>query len=87
MWKSLLGPGTKSLLHVSMSSLYYSAMKVHNYALYFVSSDSIEDYIQTGSSNVEMANQELAKASHHQVPYPQLHTHVVIVHPHDSVQV
>ncbi|CAL8287440.1 unnamed protein product [Merluccius merluccius] len=28
--------------------------------------DSIEDYIQTGSSNVEMANQELAKASHHQ---------------------
>ena len=62
-------------------------MKVHNYALYFVSSDSIEDYIQTGSSNVEMANQELAKASHHQVPYPQLYTHVVIVHPHHSVQV
>ncbi|RXN01161.1 t-SNARE domain-containing protein 1 [Acipenser ruthenus] len=29
--------------------------------------DSIEDYIQTTSSNVESANQELAKASHHQV--------------------
>ncbi|XP_029927771.1 t-SNARE domain-containing protein 1 [Myripristis murdjan] len=28
--------------------------------------DSIEDYIQTASSNVELANQELAKASHHQ---------------------
>ncbi|KAG5856876.1 t-SNARE domain-containing protein 1 [Anguilla rostrata] len=28
--------------------------------------DSIEDYIQTTSSNVETANQELAKASHHQ---------------------
>ncbi|KAK6490575.1 t-SNARE domain-containing protein 1 [Huso huso] len=28
--------------------------------------DSIEDYIQTTSSNVESANQELAKASHHQ---------------------
>ncbi|KAM6967524.1 t-SNARE domain-containing protein 1 [Aplochiton taeniatus] len=28
--------------------------------------DSIEDYIQTSSSNVETANQELAKASHHQ---------------------
>ncbi|XP_019946620.1 t-SNARE domain-containing protein 1 [Paralichthys olivaceus] len=28
--------------------------------------DSIEDYIQTGSSNVESANQELAKANHYQ---------------------
>ncbi|XP_064803285.1 t-SNARE domain-containing protein 1-like [Oncorhynchus masou masou] len=28
--------------------------------------DSIEDYIQTTTSNVESANQELAKASHHQ---------------------
>nr|XP_055066770.1 t-SNARE domain-containing protein 1 isoform X1 [Misgurnus anguillicaudatus]XP_055066771.1 t-SNARE domain-containing protein 1 isoform X1 [Misgurnus anguillicaudatus]XP_055066772.1 t-SNARE domain-containing protein 1 isoform X1 [Misgurnus anguillicaudatus]XP_055066805.1 t-SNARE domain-containing protein 1-like [Misgurnus anguillicaudatus]XP_055066807.1 t-SNARE domain-containing protein 1-like [Misgurnus anguillicaudatus]XP_055066808.1 t-SNARE domain-containing protein 1-like [Misgurnus angui len=28
--------------------------------------DSIEDYIQTTSSHVETANQELAKASHHQ---------------------
>ncbi|XP_062322509.1 t-SNARE domain-containing protein 1 [Osmerus eperlanus] len=28
--------------------------------------DSIEDYIQTTTSNVETANQELAKASHHQ---------------------
>ncbi|XP_038848663.1 t-SNARE domain-containing protein 1 [Salvelinus namaycush] len=29
--------------------------------------DSIEDHIQTTTSNVESANQELAKASHHQV--------------------
>ncbi|XP_076135604.1 T-SNARE Domain Containing 1 [Alosa pseudoharengus] len=28
--------------------------------------DSIEDYIQTTSSHVDLANQELAKASHHQ---------------------
>ncbi|KAF5896164.1 t-SNARE domain-containing protein 1, partial [Clarias magur] len=28
--------------------------------------DSIEEYIQTTSSHVESANQELAKASHHQ---------------------
>lgn len=33
----------------------------------FVSSDSIEDYIQTTSSNVESANQELAKANQYQV--------------------
>lgn len=33
----------------------------------FVSSDSIEDYIQTASSNVESANQELAKANRYQV--------------------
>ncbi|CAB1445983.1 unnamed protein product [Pleuronectes platessa] len=31
-----------------------------------IQSDSIEDYIQTGSSNVESANQELAKANHYQ---------------------
>ncbi|XDV40621.1 hypothetical protein PO909_009665, partial [Leuciscus waleckii] len=28
--------------------------------------DSIEDYIQTTSSHVDSANQELAKASHYQ---------------------
>lgn len=33
----------------------------------FVFSDSIEDYIQTASSNVETANQELAKANRYQV--------------------
>uniref|UniRef100_A0A3Q3KPK8 t-SNARE coiled-coil homology domain-containing protein n=1 Tax=Monopterus albus TaxID=43700 RepID=A0A3Q3KPK8_MONAL len=32
-----------------------------------VTIDSIEDYIQTGSSNVESANQELAKANQYQV--------------------
>ena len=35
-----------------------------------VSSDSIEDYIQTASSNVESANQELAKANQYQVQWP-----------------
>lgn len=33
----------------------------------FLSSDSIEDYIQNASSNVESANQELTKASEYQV--------------------
>lgn len=38
---------------------------------FFPSSDSIEEYIQTTGSHVESANQELAKASHHQVKFIQ----------------
>lgn len=39
--------------------------------MFSFSPDSIEEYIQTTSSHVESANQELAKASHHQVNLKQ----------------
>lgn len=49
----------------------------HTVILLCVSLDSIEDYIQTASSNVESANQELAKANQYQVQWTALYYSVL----------
>lgn len=61
------------LKHTVQSTHFtFLSVKVSDVVFALFSADSIEDYIQNASSNVDSANRELAKANQYQVEFSRI---------------